>query len=172
MVIKFFTALTCVIASVVSLSANSVVVYWEPTNADVNFIYTTSPGFSLGIFDVDDFDTSQNDPLMLNAPGIADTINIAPAGGDFTASSTVTSNPSITLFNDNQFVIAITDGTSWSEPTSWDEMAPNSNIYNIIFSNGSVTLIDAVPRVVPMPAAVWLFGSGLIGLVVVARRKA
>jgi len=28
-----------------------------------------------------------------------------------------------------------------------------------------------VPAVVPVPAAVWLFGSGLIGLISIARRK-
>jgi len=32
-------------------------------------------------------------------------------------------------------------------------------------------IIDYNPTVVPVPAAVWLFGSGLIGLVGVARRK-
>jgi hypothetical protein len=33
------------------------------------------------------------------------------------------------------------------------------------------TLIDGTVNVVPVPAAVWLFGSGLLGLVGVARRK-
>lgn len=38
-----------------------------------------------------------------------------------------------------------------------------------LFDNASVTIGGAV---VPVPAAVWLFGSGLLGLVGVARRKA
>ena len=33
------------------------------------------------------------------------------------------------------------------------------------------TTTDAMPATVPVPAAVWLFGSGLLGLVGVARRK-
>lgn len=37
--------------------------------------------------------------------------------------------------------------------------------------NGTMTCQDCGPAVVPVPAAVWLFGSGLIGLVGVARRK-
>ena len=41
----------------------------------------------------------------------------------------------------------------------------NSSIYQ-----GSMLIRDAV-TVVPIPAALWLFGSGLIGLVGVARRK-
>ena len=35
-----------------------------------------------------------------------------------------------------------------------------------------VTYVGATLNPVPVPAAVWLFGSGLIGLVGVARRKA
>ena len=38
--------------------------------------------------------------------------------------------------------------------------------------NGNVISTDIVNTAVPVPAAVWLFGSGLLGLVGVARRKA
>ena len=38
--------------------------------------------------------------------------------------------------------------------------------------NGSVISTDIVNTAVPVPAAVWLFGSGLLGLVGVARRRA
>jgi hypothetical protein len=31
--------------------------------------------------------------------------------------------------------------------------------------------VSVAPQVVPVPAAVWLFGSGLLGLVGIARRK-
>jgi hypothetical protein len=34
------------------------------------------------------------------------------------------------------------------------------------------TLLDGTVHVVPVPAAVWLFGSGLLGLIGVARKKA
>ena len=43
----------------------------------------------------------------------------------------------------------------------------NLAIYSIAFDNFSIT---EVPQV-PVPAAFWLFGSGLIGLIGVARRK-
>jgi hypothetical protein len=36
---------------------------------------------------------------------------------------------------------------------------------------GQLTLVNPAPAVVPVPAAVWLLGSGLLGLVGVARRK-
>lgn len=40
-------------------------------------------------------------------------------------------------------------------------------ITNLVFDPGQLTLAAAVP----VPAAVWLFGSGLLGLVGMARRK-
>jgi hypothetical protein len=38
------------------------------------------------------------------------------------------------------------------------------------FAGGSVGLV-VNPTAIPVPAAIWLFGSGLLGLVGIARRK-
>lgn len=169
MVKQSLIGLSFVMASLVSVSANAAVVYWEPTNLDVNYSYSTDVGFSMAMFDVDDFDGLKLNQLDLNPA--ADTIEIlAAGGGDYSATSTVTAS-SITLFNDNQFVVALTDGTDWFEPVSWTQVVPNTNIYDITFANGTVLSIDAVPTLVPVPAAVWLFGTGLLGLVGVARRR-
>lgn len=165
---KLTKFLPAIMVGLASTSANAAMVYWEPTNADVNYVDATAAGFSLAMFDVDDFDGLQAAPLVLN-PG-ADTIAISANGSNFDATSTVTANSTV-LFNDAQFVLAMGDGVSWFEPVSWFEQAPGSNIYNITFSNSVVLSIDATPTLVPVPAAVWLFGSGLIGLVGVARRK-
>jgi hypothetical protein len=43
----------------------------------------------------------------------------------------------------------------------------NNGSYNLNISSGAVT----PPNAVPVPAAVWLFGSALMGLVGVSRRK-
>jgi len=43
--------------------------------------------------------------------------------------------------------------------------------YTPVIASGLVTY-NAVPSTVPVPAAAWLFGSGLIGLVGISRRKA
>ena len=43
--------------------------------------------------------------------------------------------------------------------------------YNANFDITSVTVTAVTPPEIPVPAAVWLFGSGLIGLVGVARRR-
>ena len=48
------------------------------------------------------------------------------------------------------------------------------NLHNSVFPGGAVRgqICDPYRTVVPVPAAVWLFGSGLLGLIGVARRKA
>jgi hypothetical protein len=163
--------------SLASVAANAAVVYWTPTDGDTNYSYTLTTGYSLAIFDVDDFDGSKVNPLLINNglnTGV-DTIDILPSGSDYTATS-VASSLSITLFNDNQFVVTTTDNAgNWFEPVTWSEAAPNTNIYNITFANGAVLQIDAIasnpPAEIPVPAAVWLFGSGLLGLIGVARRN-
>ena len=43
-------------------------------------------------------------------------------------------------------------------------------IWDIIYTDKQV-LLTATATAVPVPAAVWLFGSGLLGLVGVARRR-
>lgn len=43
--------------------------------------------------------------------------------------------------------------------------------YNANFDVTSITVTSIETAVVPVPAAVWLFGSGLLGLVGIARRK-
>lgn len=45
---------------------------------------------------------------------------------------------------------------------------PYTEIFSLDFSNA--TVVDS-PAAVPVPAAVWLFGSGLVGLAGVARRR-
>jgi len=43
--------------------------------------------------------------------------------------------------------------------------------FNANFDITSMSSIVVTPAAVPVPAAVWLFGSGLVGLVGVARRR-
>jgi len=168
---KIFKILVLLVTTLVFAPAHAALVSWQPTNPDVNYVYTVAPGYSLALFDVEDFDGLQLSPLLLNTESSADSIAITAADANFTATSLVTAN-SITLFDDDQFVLAITDGVDWFEPLSSFELAPGSNIYNISFAFASVTSFDARPAVVPAPAASWLFGSGLLALFGLVRSRA
>jgi len=168
---KTFKILVVLLTSLAFSPAHAALVSWQPTNPDVNYVYTTAPGYSLALFDVEDFDGLQLNPLLLNTNASADSIAITAADVNFTATSLVTAN-SITLFNDDQFVLAITDGVDWLESLSSFELAPGSNIYNINFAFASVTSFDARPAAVPAPAASWLFGSGLLAFFGLLRSKA
>jgi len=71
--------------------------------------------------------------------------------------------------------VAISDDEIWFGPSGLTEDGGNVITYgDVVLSNESawsgVALVRDVSAV-PVPAAVWLFGSGLIGLVGFARRK-
>jgi hypothetical protein len=84
-------------------------------------------------------------------------------------------------FNNRDFQYSLDSGTSWTTATT------NGNAMVTLLLAGSTGQIDfraagtevehqfyirnAEITVIPVPAAVWLFGSGLLGLVGVARRK-
>lgn len=71
--------------------------------------------------------------------------------------------------------------TGWGTDTSVTATLENhisawtfdsGELANIAKKFGGVTIdVTTAPTVVPVPAAVWLFGSGLIGLVAIARRR-
>jgi len=166
---KIMALFAAIVAS--STTANAAVIAWQPTNADVNYVYNTVAGYSLALFDVEDFDTLQASPLMLNTGTGADSISIDASGSDYSATSLVTGN-NISLFGDNEFVLALTDGSDWFEPLSWFEIAPGSNIYSISFAYATVTAIDTAPAAVPVPAAAVLFGSGMLAVFGFARKRA
>jgi len=61
-----------------------------------------------------------------------------------------------------------------SDPASWALSSIENDRLRMqrVGPDGAGSLkIDGAPAVVPVPAAVWLFGSGLLGLVGIARRK-
>ena len=64
-------------------------------------------------------------------------------------------------FDDN----LIYDFTNIYQTTPWDDTSTNAVRAWAVWSNASS------PSAVPVPAAAWLFGSGLVGLIGVARRK-
>lgn len=157
-------------------AANAATTIWTPVDGDVNFLFG-SQGVGddnlYAIFDVADFDGLKAAPLILEEP--ADTIDFVANGANFDLSGTATPVNSTTLFGSNQFVIAASadNGLTWTDAiSSITEIGVGTHIYDITFTTGTIMSIDAIPHVVPVPAAAWLFGSGLIGLVGVSRRRA
>jgi hypothetical protein len=65
------------------------------------------------------------------------------------------------------YLVSANDGTSGSNPGG---VATIFDVANATLNVSNDTLTFA-PAVVPLPAAVWLFGSGLLGLAGIARRR-
>jgi hypothetical protein len=68
------------------------------------------------------------------------------------------------------------DGSNWTLDyaavvPSGDPSGFGGNAYTVHLEGTYTGEIEIAPPAVPVPAAVWLFGSGLLGLVGVARRK-
>lgn len=150
---------------VVSGSANAATVF-APTDGDVNFILSTlNSGTMLAMFDDSDqlFLGNNLDIPVPEIVGFTGPIS----GGNWIATNE--STETLTLTNSPNFILGIStdSGTSWSGDTSLTPLGGNS--YTVNFSDGSVIEVDV--QVVPVPAAVWLFGSGLLGLVGIARRR-
>jgi hypothetical protein len=147
-----------------SASANASTVFM-PTNADVNFFnITLTTGSTLAMFD--DSDTGFTNPLDVPLPSLV-TISGPDTFGDFTATNSLTTN-SLTLAGNNWFILGVNSGGTWMADT-FASCNSAVNACTVTFADGSVLSVDT--QVVPVPAAVWLFGSGLVGLVGVARRR-
>jgi hypothetical protein len=148
-------------------SANASTVFMT-TDGNVNFFnINLAAGSTLAMFDDNDDVTFLNG-LVIPLPSAVDIV--ANGIGDYTATSTAPPNNSINLTTNPWYVLAVSTngGASWVGDSS---AACNSvsRSCTVSFTDGTVLSVDAA--VVPVPPAVWLFGSGLLGLVGIARRK-
>ena len=132
-------------------------------SATGDFVGTTSGGLALA-----DFDFSPMNPSDLNPNPLLWTL------GSFTLSLT-----SMTVNTQNATLLLLTgvgnldDGPGGFDPTpatlSWTGNGPGA-IYSWSATVSAVP-VSVTDSAVPVPAAVWLFGSGLLGLIGMARRK-
>lgn len=138
---------------------------FSPTDGDVNFLLADLQGGTLAMFD----DGDQNYSGTAIEIPVASTVVIdgpINSNNDFLATNSLGNTLTLTINHD--FILGLNLNGVWLSDSSVLDLGANS--YTVTFSNGgSVTMVDA--QVVPIPAAAWLFGSGLLGLVAMARRR-
>ena len=174
------------ILSISSIAANASTILF-PTDGDVNFFGANNfieSGLSLAIFD----DTEAVAPggQILTSTGLL-TVNMSNGGlfdggiidflGNSGPGTPYQASNQVNIFNfpvdgsaDNFIVGLSTDGgATWFADIGFTGEPANSG--TLTFRTQTQTFLVDV-QVVPVPAAVWLFGSGLLGLVGIARRRA
>jgi hypothetical protein len=153
------------VAFVISGSANASTVF-TPTDGDVNFFnLTLVSGSTLAMFD--DADTAFTNPLLVPLPSLV-TIGGPDTFGNFTATNINAST--LTLTNSPAYILGVNSGGGWQADV-FSSCTIYANACTVVFADGTVLNVDSKVQVVPVPAAVWLFGTGLVGLVGVARRR-
>ena len=169
---KSHVKIRSLIMSVALLMASQVhaATIFAPTDGDVNFLFGDLTGAKLAIFDDSDQSYAGSSLGVL----IGDVVGFAgPNGsGDFIATNT-TSTSALTLTGSDNFILGLStdSGANWLPDSSITALGANA--YRVAFITGNnVTEVDVqIVSAIPVPAAVWLFGSGLLGLVGIARRK-
>ena len=134
-----------------------------PTDGDVNFLFGDLGGGFLAMFD--DGDQNFNGPYI-NVP-VPSVVGIfGPINGAGVHLATNEAADSLTLTGSDQFILGLNVGGNWLTETS---ITPNGgNAYTLSYDNGgSLVLVDVTP--IPLPAALWLFGSGVLGFMALRR---
>lgn len=133
-----------------------------PTGGNVNFTALSSFNDQLATF------ANAADLLVGNNP-----VNIT-FGNPYTIFGNSLKSGTLALTSD--FVVGLGvntgSGISWLADTGFSGSSAAGNL-SFISSNSSTNILlnNAQVQVVPLPAAIWLFGSGLLGLCGVVRRK-
>ena len=158
-------------------------------NADV-----VAPALEIGDLGAGDFISGDATSLIIDGTGTSIITNFLPltvidiADVDFVLTADRGSNDGVDYLFTNGTITAGTyinttfDTLTMSEnfgfASFWADLANGGRIEGGFMLTGDIastfggdTLIAKAGPVVPVPAAVWLFGSGLIGLIGIARRK-
>ena len=168
---------------------------------DINYFYLYTPSGSnpdlsplqFAIFDDTGDLNDSSAHLVINQAGtqglfynlyglysVSDTIQFSPEGnGDWTIQSTFT-DVSMTLKDSNHFRVAWWDGSNWVSDAYFTDQrsgtSGNSGSNILYFNDNSLTVwlnqVDAVPsNNVPVPAAVYLLGAGLLTCIGLKKQK-
>lgn len=183
------------VALSIAATSTQAITVLEPTDSNVNF-FMDSDAYTIGVFDQADTDFTNNLNVIMGPSvllGYGGTVSFSPypaTGGPYTADNGI---GTLDLGFTNQFIIALSangiDG--WIADTGVTYSA-NGDVANLTFllppgipqdcnfletgcvldTQGDVIAVDVKISTVPVPAAIWLFGAGLVGLAGFARRRA
>lgn len=165
------------LALLVSAPVNASTVF-ATTDGNVNFLNSTidfsQPGTQLGMFNVGDLGNASNSAVILNGSRSSAVAVFTPLTGNWgvdirprAGSSTVFDN--LTLFGSDRFILGLSfdGGSTWSPDTGVSPLG--GDMYHVNFTGGRVLAVDV--QVVPLPAAVWLFGAGVLTMIGIAQRS-
>ncbi len=162
-------------------SAATATTIWAPTSEDTEFIQfdfggsgISTNGGILALFD--DSDTAFANALVIGQNG-GEVVFTANGDGSWKAEVfdvSKTSGGSITLSGDNSFSLGMKWGAGYIGDSNASILS-SFDTYLVVFDDldgrisGNTLAVDLAP--IPVPAAVWLFGTGLLGIVSIARRR-
>lgn len=166
-----------VTSALVFASSLQAATVFAPTDQNVNVFQNTTGGVSglqVGMFD--DSDTAFAGPFLNVDITNGDTLAFSPTIGAST-NYTVTNyaGGTLTLSGNDSFSFGLRQSAgAWMGP---DNVVCNARTHScqVAWNGYSSNLVVDVSQVVPpasvpVPAALWLFGSGLLGLIGVSRR--
>ncbi len=166
------TRMVCTLMAVVSVLVVARVdaaTVFSPVDGNVNFLFGDLQGGTLAMFDDSD-QVYAGASINIPVPSVVGIFGPVNGNGDYLATNSL--GNSLTLSGSDNFILGLNVGGTWLSDSSL--AAHGANSYTVFFANGgSVLQVDVqVVSQVPVPAAVWLFGSGLLGLAGVTYRKA
>ena len=160
------------------MSVNATCGHFDGTLENADFFYLSIPNnFTLGLFDASDL-TFIN-ALMVNTGNAVSFSPNTTGAGAYSATndqSGLTIPIPTTLGGNAAFILGLFDSntSTWlGDSGATDVSGGAGTAFNVSFTtaSGQIMGVDMTLAQIPVPAAVWLFGSGLLGLVGIARRK-
>ena len=141
---------------------------WDTNSEDAFFIEIIAGDGDGSLWMYDWSDTTKNLKILDDIVFQNNTVNFLQSGGNWYASLDETiSGVDLLLGNDTIFGLYFYDGST--KYTSYNYY-PGNDSYTLSSSATGMTIVAHDIDPVPIPATVWIFGSGLIGIVVIRRK--